>query len=260
MELCGFRHALRLAGAAMMGAAVLAPSASARSPADDYQPYVPSGFFVLDWSGPYVGGNLGLAHSSAEATETVFPDDLFFFDAENYDQSQSSVTGGVQAGWQKQWGKMVLGGELGFSLLHYATTKPSPIIDGLDRSVEVRDILSLTGRAGYADGRWLAYIKGGLVNAEVDVSYLDEVTGAATSSNGRETGWTAGIGIDYALTPNLFLGVEYNYLHFRADVLPPPIPDVPAEFDDVDVDIQNIVVRLNYRFNAPVCCLGPGGP
>ena len=111
-----------------------------------------------------------------------------------------------------------------------------------------------TGRLGYADGRWLAYAKGGVANAQVDVSYRDSVSGVTTSSSGRETGWTAGVGIDYALTPNLFLGIEYNYIHFRADVLPPPIPQV--QFNDVDVDIQNLVVRLNYKFGSP-CCIGP---
>jgi outer membrane immunogenic protein len=117
----------------------------------------------------------------------------------------------------------------------------------------------LTGRLGYADGRWLAYAKAGVANAQVDISYDDRFTGLSSSSSGRETGWTAGIGIDYALTTNLFLGVEYNYLHFRADATPPPLPDIPARIGDADIDIQNVVVRLNYRFGAP-CCILPGGP
>lgn len=266
MELCGFRRALLLAGLAVCGIGGLAQRAAAHPPADDYQPYAPSGFFVYDWSGPYVGGNLGLAHTNAEATEQIFPDDILLFDGLNYDQSETSVTGGVQAGWQKQWGKLVLGAEIGFSLLRFDTTKPSPIIDGLDRSVEVSDIFSLTGRLGYADGRWLAYAKGGLVNARVDVGYDDQVTGLSTSSSDRETGWTAGVGIEYALSQSLVLGIEYNFMNFHTDVVPPTILDpiaqteVPTHFDGVDVDIQSLVVRLNYRFNTPTCCIGPGGP
>ena len=48
--------------------------------------------------------------------------------------------------------------------------------------------------------------------------------------------------------------MEYNYLHFRADVSPRRFPHFPAQFGGVDVDIQNVVVRLNYRFSG--CCLG----
>ena len=39
------------------------------------------------------------------------------------------------------------------------------------RSVELRDIFTLTGRLGYADDRWLAYAKGGWANAKVSASY-----------------------------------------------------------------------------------------
>lgn len=323
------RRALALAVAATWGLGT--PLAGAQVvPADDYSPYVPSGFFVYDWSGPYVGGNLGLAHTNLQATEGfsqggisedglsqggisqggvgadgigadgiaadgvgadgvgadgfaadgvgadgvgadsiaqpagVFPSGAFQANSLNYDQSESSFTGGVQAGWQKQWGRLVAGAEVGFSLLGFDTTKASPVIDGLSRSAEVRDIFTLTGRLGYADGRWLAYMKGGLANAEVDIGFDDALTGLSSSSSGRETGWSAGIGIDYALAPNLILGVEYNYLHFNAGVDAPLILDpatrreIPTRFDDAEVDIQNVVVRLNYRFQ-PGCCLGAGG-
>jgi opacity protein-like surface antigen len=150
----------------------------------------------------------------------------------------------------------VAGAEIGFSLLRFDTTKESPLLQGLFRSAETSGIFTLTGRLGYADGRWLAYAKGGLATAEIDVSYRDTVTGLSTSSSGVEVGWTAGVGIDYALTQHWIIGIEYNYVHFRADVDPPPIPDIPTEFGGVDVDIQNLVVRLNYRFG-PGCCVGP---
>ena len=176
----------------------------------------------------------------------------------NYEQSETSLTGGIHAGWQKHWGKLVAGVEVG---LQRAALRHHHRIAAHTRSSfdpwRLRDIFSLTGRLGYTDGRWLAYAKGGVVNAEIDISYDDRFTGLSTSSSGRETGWTAGIGIEYALTPKLILGVEYNYLHFRADATPPPIPDIPAQIGDVDVDIQNVVVRLNYRFQ-PGCCMAPG--
>jgi opacity protein-like surface antigen len=260
----GFRRALLLAGMGLWGVGALTAPAGAHPPADDYVPYQPSGFFVFNWSGFYAGGNLGLAHANLSADEQIFPDDFFsadilVFNGDSNEQSQTSITGGVQVGWQNHWGKVVWGVEAGISLLRFDNTSESPVIVGLSRSAEVTDFLSLTGRLGYADGRWLAYIKGGLVNAEISVDYRDAFTGLSSSSSNRETGWTAGLGIDYALGPNLFLGIEYNFMHFNIDVHPPLLPDLPTKFGDAELDIQNIVVRLNYRFQ-PGCCLPPGGP
>ncbi|MBO0764672.1 MAG: porin family protein [Hyphomicrobiaceae bacterium] len=251
----GHRRAWTVVLALTWGLRLTAAPAGAYEPSpDDYSPYAPSGFFVFDWSGYYAGGHLGAAAAEAEATEAIFPNNPLLFQATTLGNSENSVTGGVQAGWQRQFGKLVAGVEAGFNLLGFDDTELSPIVPGLARSVQVSNIFTLTGRVGYAEGRWLAYIKGGLANGEVDIEHRQLSTDITTSSNDRETGWTAGLGVDYALTPNLFLGVEYNLVHFRANVVPPPIPD--TQFDNLDVTIQNVVVRLNYRFNP--CCAWPG--
>jgi opacity protein-like surface antigen len=263
----GFRRALMLAMVVTWGFgayAVPARADGAPVPADDYSRYAPSGFFVFDWTGFYGGGHLGAAHAEAESTEVLFPDNPVLFQGFSFEQSEASVTGGIQAGYQRQWGKLVAGFEAGFSLIRFDDTSvaeqepgfESELVAGLTRSIEVGDIFTFTGRLGYADGRWLAYAKAGVASAQVDMTYRDAVTGASSSSDSRETGWTAGVGIDYALTQSLFLGVEYNYVHFRADITPPPIPE--TQFGDVDVDIQSVVVRLNYRFGG--CCHGHGRP
>lgn len=262
------RRALTLAGiglcAGFWGLGALAAPAGAHPPADDYVPYQPSGFFVFNWSGFYVGGSLGLAHTLADSPITLFEDPPFNLaslsnEVLNYEQSETSLTGGLHAGWQKHWARLVVGLEAGFNVLRFDTTTESPLVPRLRRSATLSDILILTGRLGYAEGRWLAYAKAGVANAGIEIGYDDGVTGLSSSSSGRRTGWVAGLGIDYALTQDLFLGVEYNYLHFRADATPPELPDVPIHIADADVDVQNLVVRLNYRFAAP-CCFGPTGP
>jgi opacity protein-like surface antigen len=160
---------------------------------------------------------------------------------------------------------LVAGAELGFTLLRFRSTSDPQVLPGIEsqlvarvtRTSEVSSIFLLTGRLGYAEGRWLAYAKGGLAAADVDVTYRDAISGFSSSSSGLQAGWTAGIGIDYALTYNLFLGIEYNYIHFRSSPEPPPVPQ--SDFGSVSIDTQSLVVRLNYRFNMP-CCPGPGGP
>src|SRR5262245_34850060 len=165
----GARRALALAVGATLGLATQAVPAAARDPAlDDYQPYAPSGFFVYDWTGFYAGVNLGAVFTEAESTENLFPNDPVNFIGLTYGQSDTTVTGGVQLGWQKQWGtKLVTGAEVGYTALSFDTTKPSPLftnlfdLPNLSRTVELSNIFLFTGRLGYADGRWLAYFKGG---------------------------------------------------------------------------------------------------
>jgi opacity protein-like surface antigen len=263
----GMLRAVAIAFLATWGAALASadggPAPGRRGP-DRYAPYEPPpapGFFDFNWTGFYVGTHLGAAFTNAESTETIFPNNPNLFQSLNFDQSEKSVIGGVHAGWQMHWGKLVAGAEIGFSFHQFDTTRLSPLflefvrVVNLQRSVELGDIFTLTGRVGYADGRWLAYFKGGLATAEVDARYLETATGGRASSSGLEVGWTAGGGIEYALTQNWFLGFEYNIIHFRADIKPPPIPLFPTQTGDVDIDTQSLVVRLNYRFGP--CCLGP---
>lgn len=246
-------RAVTIAFLATIGLGALAGPTGADGPPPDrpyrHTPYetkpVP-GFFDFNWSGFYVGGHLGGGHINFESTETVNPLVPLLSETLTYGQDAASVVGGVQAGWQKQWEKLVAGIELTFTALQFDETALSPLLVGVTRSAELHDLFTLTGRLGYADGRWLAYAKGGWASAEIDVTYRDTITGDVASSSGRESGWTAGVGIDYALSHNLFLGIEYNYLHFRADVAALPIAD--TAFRDADVDIQTLVVRLNYRF------------
>jgi outer membrane immunogenic protein len=245
----GMLRAVTIAVLATWGLAAATARADGPAPGragpDRYPPYdAAPGFFDFDWSGFYVGAHLGGAHTNFEATETS-PVPLIL----TYSQDAASGVGGVQAGWQKQWEKIVAGIEVTYAALPFDETELSPLVAGLERTAELHDLITLTGRLGYADGRWLAYAKGGWASAEVDVTYRDTIKQVAASSGGRESGWTAGVGIDYALSYNLFLGVEYNYLHFNADLPAPPVPNTQA--DSGEFDIQTLVVRLNYRIGGP---------
>jgi opacity protein-like surface antigen len=234
--------------------------AAATAPAGADGPYryptydATPGFYDFKWTGFYFGAHLGGAHTEVEATESDFStvDSLFRPLIETYGQNAASVTGGVQAGWQKQWEKFVVGVEVTYTALPFDETTASPVLAGVFRTAEVRNLFTLAGRLGYADGRWLAYAKYGWAGAQIDVSLTDTLAGDAASASEWANGWTAGVGIDYALTHNLFLGVEYNYVYFRSDVAPLPIPE--THFSDAEVHIQTLLVRLNYRFSGPAGC------
>jgi opacity protein-like surface antigen len=232
-----------------LGAAVAPAGADGpRTPVYDWRP----GFYDFQWSGFYAGSHLGLAFTEVEATETDFnPVDVALLGPliQTYDQSATSISGGVQVGWQKQWEKIVVGVELTYTALPFDETTASPVLDGVFRTVEVHNLLALTGRLGYADGRWLAYGKFGYAGAQVDITLEDTTSSAVASSSEWASGWNFGLGIDYALHHNLFVGVEYNYVYFRTDVEPLPIAN--THFSDAEVNIQTLMLRLNYRFDGP---------
>jgi outer membrane immunogenic protein len=249
-----------IAGVALLALAAQSGAASADgpvgNPADPYRytPYdpAPPAFLVFNWSGFYIGANVGWGYTSAESAESTPLAGSITPNSENYDQTASSVTGGAQIGWQRQWNTWVFGIEGAYTALSFDTNAVSPLIPGLTRSVEVNNIFTLTGRVGYAYEQWLAYAKGGWASADISASY--SFGGVTTTTSGRNNGWTAGVGIDYAIHPNLFLGVEYNYLSFRSDIIAPAaaLVSVPgAQTGDVSVDTQTLVLRLNYRFGGP---------
>jgi opacity protein-like surface antigen len=76
-------------------------------------------------------------------------------------------------------------------------------------------------------------------------------TGALlTSSSGRENGWTAGAGLEYALWQHVIIGVEYDYIAFhpgtRAQTpvgVGPPNTNVTS-----GVDVQSVTARLSFKF------------
>jgi opacity protein-like surface antigen len=256
-------RAVTIAVLAMSGIGAPTAPAKADGPAGDrpyrrtpYEAVPVPGFFDFKWSGFYAGAHLGGGHTNFEGNETI-PDPLaptFPPLTLTYSQDATSVVGGVQAGLQMQWEKIVAGAELTYTVLPFDTTEVSQLLTPvttttITRTAQLHDLVTLTGRLGYADGRWLAYAKGGWATAEAEVGYRNSATGEVSSSGGRENGWIAGVGIDYALTYNLFLGIEYNYLHFRID---PPLPPVPGALaEDGEFDIQTLLVRLNYRFGGP---------
>jgi outer membrane immunogenic protein len=94
----------------------------------------------------------------------------------------------------------------------------------------------------------LAYVKGGYASAEVEFDLRVGAPGLVGSSSDREHGWTAGVGLEYAIRDNVILGVEYNYVHFNVDTrtLVPAI----AIAHDAGVDVQSILARVSFKFGA----------
>src|SRR5262249_23448381 len=82
----------------------------------------------------------------------------------------------------------------------------------------VKSLASVTGRLGYAWDRFLGYVKGGGAWERDDHDY--DFFGLIGTANVTRSGWTVGVGGEYAFTNWITGFIEYNYYDFgTSDIL-----------------------------------------
>ena len=193
---------------------------------------------ALNWSGFYFGGNVGgifgdydFGDSSIDVPlrrpmgggTTIVTVDVPAFDA----SSGGDFVGGVQAGYNRQFGSLVFGLEgdaTGLSLnasRSFSLNSADLDVAGLSAKREASSDWMITGRvrAGYAWNRFLFYLTGGLAISDiiVDVNdfYSPAVRGTQSSSDDTViVGWTAGGGAEFAVSDAVSMAVEYRHADF----------------------------------------------
>jgi opacity protein-like surface antigen len=111
---------------------------------------------------------------------------------------------------------------------------------------------AITGRVGFAWDRSLAYAKGG--GAWTDTSYsLSGNTGALTLGTGGTTldrwGWTAGGGIEYALTNHWTALAEYDHVGVPSATVPfPSVAVINTHPISVKQSVNLFKLGVNYKF------------
>ena len=153
-----------------------------------------------DWSGFYAGLQYG--QGSTDFSGAVDDDD---FDAY-----------GLHAGYNHDFGRFVLGGELDYNKLDF------------DNSDDDGDLTRLRARAGYDLGRFLPYVTLGAAKVSYETAGLDV----------SETGMTYGLGADFKVTDRFVVGAEYSRQEW----------DDAGDVDGLDLDADLIQLRASYHF------------
>jgi outer membrane immunogenic protein len=167
---------------------------------------------LYNWSGFYVGGNLG--YQWGEAT--------------NLGADPNGFSGGVQAGYNWQTGQFVFGGESDIQVSaatdRFAAYKFSNPWFGTVRA-----------RAGFAADNVLVYATGGFAYGGGRLEF------AGATESQTHTGWTAGGGVEVALTPNWSARAEYLYVRLGSETY---------SLSGLSHGIDSNIVRMgvNYRF------------
>jgi outer membrane immunogenic protein len=172
--------------------------------------------------------------------------------------NDSGLVGGGHAGVQGQWGNFVLGVETAGTVTNLkATTTGVSTTIGTDDVLtsRVQWLFTVVGRAGIAFDRVLIYGKGGYAGGDVRTSISDTVgpiTGTWSNTQWHN-GWTAGGGLEYALTNNWIVGVEGNYYRLNRELH--SALDSGGQgpiFTNASVKITSVLARLSYKFGGPV--------
>jgi outer membrane immunogenic protein len=110
---------------------------------------------------------------------------------------------------------------------------------------------------GYAWDRFLGYIKGGGAWQRDEYWGTTIILGTAYTARETRSGWTVGIGGEYAFTSFLSGFVEYNYYDFgtRQIDLTPQVAGLGPAFVDITATTSVVRAGINFRFGgyaAPV--------
>jgi outer membrane immunogenic protein len=235
---------------------------------------------VTNWSGLYVGGNLGYGWGSGNTDVSFLPSPAEFeFNNTTLGARSSGVIGGAQLGYNWQIGSVVTGLEADIQGSGIKGSARAPAIPTfvpdfpLESSLSSEHKLSwfgtVRGRLGVTvTPELLLYGTGGLAYGRVDASanwfLSQEEDGgehfqaqAPASVSKTKIGWTAGAGAEWMFARNWSAKLEYLYVDLGSESA---IGDETANFPDAGVPggkvgytwhtRENIArVGVNYHFN-----------
>ncbi len=203
--------------------------------------YVPVAAPVYNWSGIYVGvnGGYGFGDSNWDFSSAVgFP-----LTTGNFDVHGPLVGGTIGANFQT--GQFVFGVEADGDWTDISGS--AGVCSPATCQTSNEWLATLRGRVGYAFDRALIYATAG--GAAGNVKATLSAGGVSLSTDTNEFGWTAGGGIEYALTNNLTAKVEYLFVDLgngslSCSVATCGIPiTVPVSFD-----ASLVRAGLNFKF------------
>ncbi|HWK94853.1 MAG TPA: outer membrane protein [Pseudolabrys sp.] len=208
---------------------------------------------LYNWSGCYIGGHAGAGWARTEGTNTV--NTTAFGDlapGDGASVTKSGFVGGGQLGCNYQINQWVLGIEGTFSGTSIKGSVINSAFGAGDDVFETRvnSIFTVVGRIGYAFNNWLPYIKGGYAGASNKLSVSDTagMNQGAGSESKWHNGWTIGGGLEYGLTQNWIIGLEYNYIGLQTKNYNVAGADPGIYAFDVKPRIHEVLARVSYKF------------
>jgi outer membrane immunogenic protein len=236
------------AGIAVTAIVSMGVASAADLPARTYTKAPPMVEAVYDWSGFYIGGDIGGQWSDIGLSRPAGLGNSA--GALSYGVHHDSFAAGGRAGVQKQWGQFVFGIEGSYvSAFDRSGDIATPSISIFTpggagtASARLRDTWTIGGRIGYAVNTWLLYATGGYANGSFA---FDAASGGNTEhASARLDGYYIGGGVEYAVAQNWILGAEYRHYGFDAKAVTATVPELVRFAPTTEM----VLGRLSYKFN-----------
>jgi outer membrane immunogenic protein len=184
-----------LSGSAM--AADLSRPPPAPAPVYTKAPMMPA----FTWTGCYIGGNAGGLWATKDWSGGA--------------SSSATISGGLaggQVGCNYQVSTWVFGIQGDYDWTNTNGSAADGVFLATTDQTNIKSLASVTGRVGYAWDRFLGYVKGGGAWEKDD--YAISSVGFVSTAGETRTGWTIGVGGEYAFTNWLTGFAEYDYYDF----------------------------------------------
>lgn len=224
----------------------------------------------FNWTGFYIGANIGYSWGDADTHFEALPDLVTFFDLQEttLHPNPAGIIGGGQIGYNYQWGPLLVGAEADFQASDLGgTERVTPILDirgvseGPGTFIEAHERTDWFGTARARVGftpfcRLLVYGTGGLAYGHVNYAATTSYgTGGApvypTSFDKTKVGWTAGFGGEYAITHRWSVKLEYLYYDLGDESAianaTPLNPPYQVQYD-WETKIHTVRGGLNFKF------------
>jgi len=214
-----------------------------------------SAALAQDWSGFYVGPQLSYNWVN---TSWLFQEDSFYTypgETNSFSTRPDGFTVGSHVGWVHQVKDWVIGIEASYDGGSFSDKSVGPLSSSYpedEYNTKISQMMTVTPILGYAEDKWMYYVKGGYASAKLEISAVsgEPVAGVAMSDSQRQYGWTAGAGISYQLTEKHSLALEYDYTRLNDTNFTMTTTGDDISQEEVQVQPVNInAVALVYSYH-----------
>jgi outer membrane immunogenic protein len=236
---------------------------------------------AFTWTGFYIGAHAGYLWSESAMKLAAVGVDVLPIDVErgtlprSLSVAQDGAMGGIQAGYNMQFGTFVAGveadiswtdaeGEARYSAPDRFMFEDTPFEGATTNTVvrsDVQWLATFRGRLGVTVDRAVIFVTGGAAVGDVNNTFSINIPSAPPplgpyfspkwDKGGTEWGWTLGAGVEYALTNNISLKAEYLYYDLGDHTVHGTDgPNFDEEFIDYKFKNNGNVARagVNFRF------------
>jgi|CZKQ01.1.fsa_nt_gi outer membrane immunogenic protein len=194
-----------------------------------------------DWSGFYIGLNVGVAGLNTTITDI---DD--WWSAASHTPEDTNFTGGGQVGYNWQKGAFVFGLEADADYLNTENTQTDNRTESSLKPLWRANVDfqgSLRARAGISVDKALIYATGGVALSHGKSGFLSEEEGFNAYQDEWQPGFVGGVGVEYALNCHWSARMEALYSHY-------PTTNTTISGDNsYHFDIQNNVYSVRFGIN-----------